>query len=266
MILDKIPLEYKEKVIEILRIPEIKEALENDDFDLLYKLLSKIPGKKFVDLTEVYDKAVPARYYGNNYIIDIGGKEITLGGNNAGTGPIPSEIKSLVIKIITIMIDEAGKFKAGKSLAPNLFKGDKELTVYSIHPDVEVVPSKCFEECINLRSVDLGNVKVIGDQAFRDCESLEEIVFPETVEKIFGYSFAGCDSLKKITILNPKVKIGDSAFYGCRAVEEIVTANPKLVTDDKMFDIFGENCLGYEGILDGSLVASPRHKVRITRI
>lgn len=70
-----------------------------------------------------------------------------------------------------------------------------------------------FSGCTNLESVDLGEVKIIGDKAFAACLSLASIEIPDTVESIGYQAFYGCLNLKAIRIGNGVEHIGVQAFY-----------------------------------------------------
>ena len=42
---------------------------------------------------------------------------------------------------------------------------------------VTVIPQEAFQDCDNLRAVDLSNVIIIADRAFYSCRSLERVVW-----------------------------------------------------------------------------------------
>jgi hypothetical protein len=60
-----------------------------------------------------------------------------------------------------------------------------------------------------------GELKTIGDYAFRGCSSLTSVVIPGSVESIGGYAFWGCTSLVGVTIPDSVTDIGNDAFSGC---------------------------------------------------
>ena len=64
-----------------------------------------------------------------------------------------------------------------------------------------------------LESITIPNsVSEIGNEAFRQCESVKEITIPESVSKIGELAFWCCDSLKEITIPESVTEIGEDAF------------------------------------------------------
>ena len=244
MILNNIPVEYKEVILKILGTPEIKETLENDDVENFYKALRHLPGKTFSKLRKVYDDHVLKSKWSGEATIKINGKDVKLS-TNENAELYPSDIKVLVTQIIKEMLNEINSpLVARAGYAPGQFKGDTSITTFKVDPDITEIPAKCFEDCTNLKSIYLGNVKVIKDQAFANCSSLEEIVFPASVEKIFGNAFSWCKNIKKITVMNPKIKIGNSAFPYCE-FEEIITTNPGKFTEDKLFDYINMSCITY---------------------
>lgn len=66
------------------------------------------------------------------------------------------------------------------------------------------------------------SVTSIGNEAFRDCKSLENITIPDTVESIGTGAFAGCSSLKKVAIPSHVTTIGEVTFSTCTSLEEVV--------------------------------------------
>ena len=69
-------------------------------------------------------------------------------------------------------------------------------------------------------------VKVIGDNAFYNLNSLTNINIPNSVTNIGDEAFHGCESLKSINIPNSVTNIGDEAFHGCVF---ITIEQPKLI-------------------------------------
>lgn len=246
MILNNIPVEYKQFILNILSTPEIKELLEDNDVEGFYKALRHLPTKTFNGkIRTVYDSHVQTSQWGGEATIKINGKDVKLA-TNEHQQLYPSDVKALITQIITEMLKEINNPLVSRAgYAPAQFKGDTSITTFKVDPDITEIPAKCFEDCTNLKSIDLGNVKVIKDLAFANCQSLEEIVFPASVERIYGNAFAWTKNIKKITVMNPNIKIGNSAFpYS--DFEEIVTTNPKKFTEDKLGDYTNQPYIIYE--------------------
>ena len=77
------------------------------------------------------------------------------------------------------------------------------------------VPRDMFGKCTELKKVTLKNgVRSIGEDAFRDCSSLESVIFENTVlEKISDGAFWGCSALSSIALPDSVTEIERNAFF-----------------------------------------------------
>lgn len=77
------------------------------------------------------------------------------------------------------------------------------------------VPRDMFGKCTGLKKVTLKNgVRSIGEDAFRDCSSLEGVIFENTVlEKISDGAFWGCSALSSIVLPDSVTEIERNAFF-----------------------------------------------------
>lgn len=77
------------------------------------------------------------------------------------------------------------------------------------------VPRDMFGKCTELKKVTLKNgVRSIGEDAFRDCSSLESVIFENTVlEKISDGAFWGCSALSSIALPDYVTEIERNAFF-----------------------------------------------------
>ena len=77
------------------------------------------------------------------------------------------------------------------------------------------VPRDMFGKCTELKKVTLKNgVRSIGEDAFRDCSSLESVIFENTVlEKISDGAFSGCSALSSIVLPDSVTEIEKYAFF-----------------------------------------------------
>lgn len=107
--------------------------------------------------------------------------------------------------------------------APSPWKTFKDLIVNVIIEDgVESIGEDAFRECSAIKSVDIASsVKIIKQNAFIDCASLETIVIPSSVESIGYCAFMNCSSLKSLDIPSSVKTIGSAAFSGCTQVESV---------------------------------------------
>ena len=77
-----------------------------------------------------------------------------------------------------------------------------------------------FKDAKELRNVELKNVTEIGDMVFENCEKLESIVIPETLEEIGESVFGGCSSLQDIDLPNKPLALDHNTFYGSAYYED----------------------------------------------
>lgn len=77
------------------------------------------------------------------------------------------------------------------------------------------VPRDMFGKCTGLKKVTLKNgVRSIGEDAFRDCSSLESVIFENTVlEKISDGAFWGCSARSSIALPDSVTEIERNAFF-----------------------------------------------------
>ena len=69
------------------------------------------------------------------------------------------------------------------------------------------------------------NTRLIGDYAFRYCESLKKIIIPTSVTSIGKYAFTACSSLASIIIPDSVTNIDEGAFHECSSLYSIILPN-----------------------------------------
>ncbi len=121
----------------------------------------------------------------------------------------------------------------------------------TLHENIKVIASKAFQYCSDLTSMTfpfLGADKndadnaylsymfgksgipsslktvvitggMIGDNAFKNCSSLESITLLNNVTNIGTYAFSYCSSLTSITLPDSVTSIGGYAFYNCNGLQ-----------------------------------------------
>lgn len=117
------------------------------------------------------------------------------------------------------------------SIDGNLYQSEgRMLYVYAIGKTQEsfTVPDKvsqiwtcAFENCTNLKYVNLNKVHLIGGDAFKGCTSLRDLEIPNSVQMIDGGAFFGCTSIESIEIPQSVREIGPGAFACCSSLKEI---------------------------------------------
>ena len=108
------------------------------------------------------------------------------------------------------------------------YRGDDEHVV--IPEDVRVIGEGAFRGNERMRTVDLGSVRHICDEAFMDCSSLESLVIPDCMWYIDECAYKGCTSLKSVEFEHSdtfaedemgSLDIGVEAFAECTALEKL---------------------------------------------
>ncbi len=87
---------------------------------------------------------------------------------------------------------------------------------------IEEVRSYAFSECLSLEKVKVSfPVTSIGEGAFKECTSLGEVMFPDSLESVGAYAFASCTSLVCISLPKGVKSIEESAFENCTSLKRI---------------------------------------------
>ena len=103
------------------------------------------------------------------------------------------------------------------SISNNAFFGCSCLKTVEM-PDVKNIGDNAFFKC-RVETVDLPNVEVLRSAAFRECDSLQTVNLPK-VKEIWDYAFGSCKNLKTVKI--PQVEtILKGTFSGCSALEAV---------------------------------------------
>ncbi len=128
------------------------------------------------------------------------------------------------------------------ALSKNMFKDCDLLNTVTLSDDITSIPQGAFQNCYNLSSINLGNIKTfgtssmagsgiasldlsgineIGTKAFEACPKLTTIKVD--TDTISNNAFAKCTKLKSATI--SANKIGKEAFSGCSALSSVTFKN-----------------------------------------
>lgn len=108
-----------------------------------------------------------------------------------------------------------------------LYFNGKEAPTNLVVPEGVTKLERTFYGFKALESVELpSTLKVLGDQAFANCEKLTEMNIPEGVETL-GSAMFSCKAITKVILPKTLTSIpNSSAFYGMKALKEIVSNNP----------------------------------------
>lgn len=218
---------------ESVSLPETVTSLQHYCF--AYSSLEKVDGLKNVRtiMAGVFYKSKVTAYNDGiaSYIVFSDGMETTYS--------------------LSYIIDKTRKdyavLSGTVSIAGDAFRGCKNLVSVDLGNSLENIGSSAFSGCSSLTSITLpstltymgGNVfygctslisvtglpdvtfvdddgkyneNTLPNYTFYHCESLCEVVLPDTVKRIGGYAFYGCAALDDLTLPDTITTIGSSAF------------------------------------------------------
>ena len=142
--------------------------------------------------------------------------------------------------------------KDGKRLLSAHYCG---FETYTINKGIKVICDQAFDYCESLQSIVIPNsVTSIGEEAFRVCNSLQSIVVPNSVTNIGDSAFWGCTSLQSISIPNSVTSIGDCAFMCCDSLQSIVIPNSVTSIGNEAF-----GCSSLQAIIIPDSVTNIEH-------
>ncbi len=167
-----------------------------------------------------------------------------------GVTTIGSDIFSGCTKLSCIETDENNP--AFSSHDGNLFNKNKTELVqyatgktensYCIPVSVTTIGNSAFKNCSSLNNITIpDSVTSIEAYAFAYCSSLNSITIPDSVTSIEAYAFAYCSNLSSIAIPDKVTSIGNNMFASCKALTDITI--PDSVTSIGVSAFAGCNAL-----------------------
>ena len=119
-------------------------------------------------------------------------------------------------------------FNAIREALSSASEGSIDLTVYG----VETLCAEAFLECTQLKSINLPNVKSIGQSAFYDCYNMKAVNAPNATS-IGDMAFVSCSRLRKVTLGNIS-KAGTEIFYFCdtrNSIDLVLSGDQRKMSD-----------------------------------
>jgi len=102
---------------------------------------------------------------------------------------------------------------------------------------VTSIGAKAFKNNDTITDVVISDgINKIGNQAFYDCALLENVTIPNGVKTIGEWAFAWCNSLKSIVIPDSVIEIGESAFQLSGLTEIVIPESVKVIADGLFYD------------------------------
>ncbi len=181
----------------------------------------------------------------------------------------PSSIISLDTKahehnesLANIKIDNTNISKIGQGA----FWGCTALTSIVLPSTCTTLDSWAFNECSNLKSINLQNVITLKSYAFQNCTSLDIDISDDlsNVESIETTTFINCTSLKGDLSLPSLTYIGGESFKNCTGITSIsnlgsITDLDSIAHNGQAFGPF-VNCTGLISVVLPSTLASIKEK------
>lgn len=104
----------------------------------------------------------------------------------------------------------------------SFFSGCKELNDVTLPRCLTEIGEEAFYDCCSFQNISIPeNVTKIGKRAFHHCGSLQNIKIPDSVKTIDDYAFNYCRSLQNILIPDSVTKIGVEAFNNCNSLQSV---------------------------------------------
>ena len=125
------------------------------------------------------------------------------------------------------------------AIADGAFGGCKNLKTVTFPANITKIGSQAFSGCVALAG-DLfipKTISEVGTSVFKNCSSLDRIIFEEGGElKTISTSFAGVSGIKELIIPAHIRYIGDDAFANCLNLKKVVLLNPDLEMGWRVFN------------------------------
>lgn len=113
------------------------------------------------------------------------------------------------------------------------FYGNDNLISVYLPDTIEMLGNSSFENCTNLKDIELGSLKYIGNFAFNNCYKLSKVEIPTTTETIGQYAFANCSNLIEMKINDGVKKIDSFALSGLNSLLTLTIPDSVLEIGEK---------------------------------
>ena len=98
----------------------------------------------------------------------------------------------------------------------------QDITSIVVQDGVTSIGDNAFINCNKVEQVSLSNdVETIGDYSFSGCTSLTDITLPNGLKTVPNGAFALCTGLKTVTVPKSVTEVGTLAFSGCTSLSDV---------------------------------------------
>ena len=120
-----------------------------------------------------------------------------------------------------VSIDGVLYTRDGKTLVT--YPAGKSGTTYTVQDGVQVIANNAFDRARSLTEINLpSTLKEVKTSAFRECNALQQMVYPRGVTSIAGSVMDNCNSMTSVTLPSTLTYLGASAFARCTSLNEII--------------------------------------------
>ncbi len=135
----------------------------------------------------------------------------------------------------TIVFPESSLTTIGESA----FYGDAAIKSITIPASVVELGGSAFNRCTGLATISFeenSKLTTMGNNTFYQCESLKDVVLPNSLTTM-GYStFYYCSSLETVTLSENIEELTNSSFRYCTSLKEVVVPEKVTIIDNYAFD------------------------------
>lgn len=125
------------------------------------------------------------------------------------------------------------------AIPKNFFRDCKTLQSVSVPSSVTTVENAAFIGCTNLVSCNIPSITTIKTSAFYNCSSLTNecvaSLLREGVTSIGDYGFFKCNSILNLVLPNSLTSLGSYAFNGCKKLKELSIGSGLTVINSYTF-------------------------------
>lgn len=123
------------------------------------------------------------------------------------------------------------------NIGTHAFRGSKAYNV-SIASSVKIINNDAFRECANITSVTIPEgVITVGERVFQGCSNLKNVTFPSSIENVGAGTFYNCQELRSVKFFpsDKNVTIGDNIFTGSWYLSDLTLPTKIDSIGDGMF-------------------------------
>lgn len=164
---------------------------------------------------------------GIKYVIKNGQVHITGSKKNSSFTQIPSYINDLPVTVIENLQESSlsGTIRIPgniKEICHHALAFNKHVTQFIVPDTVTELGESAFSDCPSLEEIDFDdNIKSLPQGIVRGCSKLKRIHFPAYLQEIPECCCGDCTSLERIDLPQEVKSIGDFAFYYCENLQTV---------------------------------------------